>query len=236
MAKTNYEELMKRYVTNEVTEEERLRIEAWLDMLVDKNTTDLHLTLEEQEALYQKIINKEENIEAIRAFRPATMIRKIQTTWTLRIAAGIMLFLSIGYVLYRVQNAPNTGIEKIVLNDGTLVWLHGKSKLSYYERNGERYAELDGEGLFEVAKDASHPFVLHYKDVNMRVVGTSFNVKTGDRVELKVLTGKVTVTTSQDTLGVVVERNEQLTYNIGNGLQKTELKVEETSQLIAHTE
>lgn len=238
MSKTNYEDLMSRYVQNEVTEEERVRIEAWLDMLVDRNTRDLHLTPDEQEALYQKIVSKEDNLAAIRAYKPKSMMRNIRGTWVMRIAAGVAILLCVSYVLLKMNSDSQrfSSPDKMILTDGTIVWLGSGSKLQYEDAGNTRQAELVGEGLFEVAKDATKPFILTCEGLTIRVVGTSFNVKTGDQIEIKVLTGIVKVTTEQDTLGVTLMQNDGITYNPTTGLLKTEIKPEEVTSLVAHTQ
>lgn len=238
MSRTNYEDLMKRYVTNEVTEEERLRIEAWLDMLVDKNTKDLKLTEAEQEDLYQKIISKEGNLEQIRAYRPKSMRTNLRNLWTMRIAASVVMILVVGYVVLR-WSLPQTLVNdnnKLILSDGTIVWMQPGSKLSYVKQGDTRHATLVGEGLFEVSKDPSRPFILTFDDVTVRVVGTSFTVKGGDRIEIRVLTGVVRVTTKQDSTGVTLMQNEEIVYDQINGFQKSDLTPDEVKRAIDNAE
>lgn len=238
MSKTNYEDLMSRYVQNQVTEEERVRIEEWLNMLENKNTTDLKLTTEEQQEIYNKLVSKEDNIEAIRAYRPKSLLRNIRGAWTMRIAAGVIVVMVLSYLVVQI-NSRNESAEnsnKMILADGTIVWLGADSKLQYTDLGTMRSAVLTGEALFEVAKDATKPFMLECGDLKIQVVGTSFNVKGGEQVEIKVLTGLVKVTTDKDTAGVTLKQNDELTYNRSTGFQKSEVEPDERTAVVAHTQ
>ena len=69
--------------------------------------------------------------------------------------------------------------SKVILSDGTVVWLNAGSRLFYPSKFGkkERSVYIDGEAFFEVTKNEHLPFVLkmHYSEI--KVLGTSFNVK-----------------------------------------------------------
>lgn len=67
---------------------------------------------------------------------------------------------------------------KLLLSDGTEVWLNATSKLRFpfsFPGN-KREVYLDGEAFFQVAKDDSKPFVVHTRQTDIQVLGTSFNV------------------------------------------------------------
>jgi transmembrane sensor len=68
--------------------------------------------------------------------------------------------------------------SKLVLPDSTVVWLNAGSKLTYSEQFGitNRNTTLTGEAFFDVKK--SHiPFIIHANSVQIKVLGTAFNVK-----------------------------------------------------------
>jgi ferric-dicitrate binding protein FerR (iron transport regulator) len=134
--------------------------------------------------------------------------------------------------------ATRTGVEKVILNDGSLVWLRGESKLVYYEKpdEGIRYSELQGEALFEVAKDAARPFIIQCGEVRLKVLGTSFSVKTGiNELELKVLTGKVNLSSEVNKVTVDVEPNEQVTYRSNGEIEKLSLAKEAVAAITENT-
>ncbi|MGV3509862.1 MAG: FecR family protein, partial [Sphingobacteriaceae bacterium] len=81
-------------------------------------------------------------------------------------------------VLYNTLSIPRGGQYKVVLPDGTQVWLNAASSLKYPTAfNGnERVVQLEGEAYFEVAKNAAQPFRVEVKDVKVTVLGTHFNI------------------------------------------------------------
>lgn len=89
--------------------------------------------------------------------------------------------------------------EKLILSDGTIVTLNSgtsfKYPLSFNGKNREVY--LNGEAFFEVHKDREHPFIIHTNKMNVRVLGTAFNIKSYDnesRSETSLIHGSIEVT------------------------------------------
>ncbi|MFD2828231.1 FecR family protein [Leeuwenhoekiella polynyae] len=76
---------------------------------------------------------------------------------------------------------------KIILSDGTTVHLNSGSKLRFPQRFvsslAERKVFLEGEGFFEVTKNAKKPFIVNAKDIDVKVLGTKFNVSSYDTNE-----------------------------------------------------
>ncbi len=69
--------------------------------------------------------------------------------------------------------------ERLVLSDGTIVTLNSGTIFKYPLLFGNKTREvyLNGEAFFEVHKDRAHPFIIHTKKINVRVLGTAFNIK-----------------------------------------------------------
>ncbi len=86
---------------------------------------------------------------------------------------------SSGQVNYNTLTTPRGGEFKIVLSDGTRVWLNAGSSLHYpVTFNGEeRAVQLEGEAYFEVVQQEDHPFVVKVGKSEIQVLGTKFNVK-----------------------------------------------------------
>ena len=87
----------------------------------------------------------------------------------------------------------------IQLPDGSTVWLNASSDLTYGENFGKELREvnLTGEAFFDVAKDPEHPFIIHTRVVDVKVLGTAFNVRSypnDANTETSVIRGKVEVT------------------------------------------
>lgn len=86
----------------------------------------------------------------------------------------------------------------LTLPDGSIVWLNSGSHLSYGSQFGitNRNVTLSGEAFFDVRK-STMPFVIHANKVQIRVLGTAFNVKSypGDRTtETSLIRGRVEIT------------------------------------------
>jgi len=89
--------------------------------------------------------------------------------------------------------------SKIQLPDGTQVWLNSGSKLTYNETftTSNREVCLSGEAYFDVIKDKDHPFLIHAKAVDIKVLGTAFNVRSypdEKMVETSLIRGVVELT------------------------------------------
>lgn len=69
--------------------------------------------------------------------------------------------------------------SKVQLPDGTQVWLNADSRLTYGKDFGNKTREvtLSGEAFFDVQKDADHPFLIHTGSLDIKVLGTAFNVR-----------------------------------------------------------
>lgn len=98
--------------------------------------------------------------------------------------------------LVATQNGSRT---KTLLPDGTTVWLNAGSKI-YFDNDfagATREVKLEGEAYFDVTKNPSRPFIVHTGGINIKVLGTVFNVRSypADKtVETTLIHGLVQVT------------------------------------------
>lgn len=92
---------------------------------------------------------------------------------------------------------PRGETFKVILSDGTEVLLNSDSRLSYPTvfKGKERVVSLEGEAYFNVTKDAEHPFIVNSGNVQVRVLGTEFNMcsYSPDDVRITLIEGKVAV-------------------------------------------
>jgi len=73
---------------------------------------------------------------------------------------------------------PDGQKSKVILADGTQVWLNSGSTLSVsMDRNNQRKVQLTGEAFFDVTKDRKIPFFVETKNYSVKVYGTQFNVR-----------------------------------------------------------
>lgn len=96
--------------------------------------------------------------------------------------------------------------SKIVLADGTEVWLNAGSRLVYPSSfvQGRHKVQLQGEAFFKVRKDKSKPFIVETNNSSIKVLGTSFNVKAypDEKIEETVLAeGSISLNPGKTVLG-----------------------------------
>ena len=81
-------------------------------------------------------------------------------------------------MVYNTLTVPRKGQYKLILPDGSKVWLNSESSIRYPVSfsNKERKVFVTGETFFEVAKDKTKPFRVVAGDVTVEALGTQFNV------------------------------------------------------------
>lgn len=189
------DELIVRFLRDECTAEELRIVNDWM-----KESEENARQLLEWEELYQlgrweakgewKVCKAEKRLlrrlEGERIRRHRRMVRR---NW-MRMAA-VVLFLLLagggGYWYYENRDvdvpllAVTTGedIREVVLPDGTKVWLNRHTTLRYPQEfaEEERRVYLEGEGYFEVKRNPDQPFEVQSDAMQVRVLGTVFNLK-----------------------------------------------------------
>lgn len=169
----------------------------------------------------------------------ANIVRRIRAhkarTWCLRAAAILLplIILAAGYMYVetRIDVFAQSGYDEITVptgecmqlqfQDGSKVFLNSGSHIRYPRKFafGERRVSLEGEGWFEVAKAGEWPFVVDLGNVEVKVLGTTFNVKAypGDSdVDVALKEGHVSlaVGTTQD---VDLRPGQRATYDRTTG-------------------
>ncbi|HJV19743.1 MAG TPA: FecR family protein [Sediminibacterium sp.] len=105
---------------------------------------------------------------------------------------------------------------RIQLPDGTVVMLNSGSKLTYNKEYGlqQREVTLTGEGFFDVVKMNEKPFLIHTSNINIRVLGTAFNVKAypeDKHTETSLIRGSIEVTIkNRPDNKIILSPNEKL--------------------------
>jgi ferric-dicitrate binding protein FerR (iron transport regulator) len=153
--------------------------------------------------------------------------------WTMRIAA-VLIIAAVGiYTFKRLGRnkepvvTPNAEVAtamgtrtKAVLSDGTTYWLNAGSKLTYEKIFGKnsREVSLTGEAFFDVVKLTDRPFIVHTSGIDIKVLGTAFNVKSypdDKKVEITLYRGFVKVFRQQDSESKAIQLrpNEKLIFN-----------------------
>lgn len=204
MNESRFDELLTKYQLGQCNPEEYALVERWLDSLSDHSFDQIPPA--QQEAIKNRMRRSLNN-----RIQPQKPVRRLLRS-RFQIAASIVLLLAVGLgfwqwnrsrIIPQIAYADLHQIKKVILPDGSLVWLKDSSRLEYPSRfNGAvREVRLHGEALFEVAKNPEFPFIIHAGQMTTKVLGTSFNIKSRNKqAEVVVFTGKVTVSTAAQTI------------------------------------
>ncbi|WP_316825954.1 FecR family protein [Pedobacter miscanthi] len=118
---------------------------------------------------------------------------------------------------YHTITIPRGGQYQLVLSDGTKVWMNSASTLKYpvsFAKN-ERIVRLTGEAYFEVAKDKAKPFKVSVDDLDVKVLGTHFNVmayKDENAIRTTLLEGSVQLSTGNRQVMLKPGQQGMLSY------------------------
>jgi transmembrane sensor len=203
------DDLLVKYLLGEATAEERLQVDQWVaaDSANEKQFQQFMLIWHES-----KKLEKQSTVDADAAWqrfkqrvehKPAKTIALPgrNMNW-MRVAAMLILMIGGSITGYYYLNSrmitlnAEGAILAQTLPDGTTVTLNKNASISYPRSfSGDtREVTLDGEAFFNVMPDKSHPFIIHANEADVRVVGTSFNVKSNaTQTEVIVETGIVQV-------------------------------------------
>ena len=132
-------------------------------------------------------------------------------------------------LVYNELEVPVAGECSLVLDDGTQVWVNADSRLRYPVQfvGEERKVFLEGEAYFVVAKE-SKPFVVSTSRGDIRVLGTTFNVKSYNsepEMQATLVEGKVLVAQGQREMELVP--GEQGTVSASGEMAKRAVDVDE---------
>lgn len=233
--------LYKKFLYGKINKEE------FLEMRHELNKSDLpelkSLLAEEWSEEITSEVMVEKDKEDIRSklnfyveYDKKRIFRKRMT----QVAAVVIPFVFIlSALLYMYQ--PTAKVEKdfvvtvkqgnraqVTLPDQSKVWMNSNSKLIY--RNGEnntREVKLIGEAFFKVEKDKSRPFIVSANNIQVEVLGTSFNVKArlgSDIIETSLVEGSVKLSGADLSQDYYLKPNEKAIYS--NALKS--IKIENT--------
>jgi ferric-dicitrate binding protein FerR (iron transport regulator) len=139
--------------------------------------------------------------------------RRSQSFLAMRIAAVLLLISAASFLFFNNRSAIENFIDpisfqhiatlpgkrmKVVLSDGSIVWLNSGSRLSFSNRYNRsvREVKLEGEAYFEVSHNPKKPFLVHVGELTTKVLGTSFTInayKESRQAVVTLITGKVWV-------------------------------------------
>jgi transmembrane sensor len=181
---------------------------------------------------FQRIITPSFDEKIVNGKSPRRFIKHF------RYAAAFAALLGIGLIVYRAipgrpaahvvaQAVHNEEVQaragartKLLLPDGTQVWLNSNSKLNYSNAFNvmDREVSLEGEAFFDVTQNPQLPFIVHAASIDIQVLGTSFAVKSYPRdatVEATLLKGAIQISRkgSFNATRIILKPNEKLVFN-----------------------
>ncbi|WP_316815163.1 FecR family protein [Pedobacter nyackensis] len=213
-----FRKILKRFSTGKANETESALVEAWYRSYAREETP---VDNKDVEQLRSSIL---ENIEKSIGRR-----RKLYTQLSGIAASLILVSTALFFVLkenrgnieYSVYSTGTKETKEILLADGSSVWLNANTQIKTPKgTKGElRQVSIEqGEVFFKVKKDAAHPFIVHAGSLQVKVLGTSFDIKAYKEfktVSVSVVTGKVAVIQANKTLSTLTP-GQQLLYNLND--------------------
>ncbi len=227
--------LIAKYLKGACTPDERSEFERWRK----SSPQNEKLFLRSEEAWRLACADPAKSIssrEIVWAKVSRHIFRQYSRQMLIRVAAvaasvALLIGFSLSYWIWNGRyhdqnreitlNVPGGVRSKTTLPDGTVVWLNSSSTLRYplFFDGNSRNVELIGEAFFEVKPDRKKPFMIRSNEIQVRVVGTSFNFRhyTEDsHAVLAVETGKVSL--SHGSSGpVVVSANQYVKVDNSTG-------------------
>lgn len=206
--------------------------EAELNMLLsDVNIAEMQniMSFLKLPLLFDSEVSNEQSSAAFaRTMQKVNRKREIKRIWlrSVAAAASVLLVLSISMFYLSDKNAE-TKMQSVVatkrgakstllLPDGTKVWLNADSRLSYSKTFGvgTRDVYLSGEAFFDVAHDKEHPFIVHTKTLDVKVLGTAFNLRAYENeqnTQTTLIRGKVEIELKNNKeKRIVLQPNEKV--------------------------
>ncbi|WP_017258154.1 FecR family protein [Pedobacter arcticus] len=212
------DEKIIKFLLGESSEAENIEIKNWLaaDAKHQKYFEEMQLIwdtsknldaqhLEDEDLAWEKFKAKADERKAVQS--------KINRFNWLKIAASLVLVSTSCWFGYQHFKTPEmmtittaTATDTVILPDGSEVKLNKYSTLRYPEQFKGEKREIfltKGEAFFTVTPNKEKPFIIQTKDITVRVVGTSFNVKCGaEETEVIVATGTVKVNQKNDEISL----------------------------------
>ncbi|MCU0467992.1 MAG: FecR family protein [Arcicella sp.] len=241
------QEIIVKYLNNECSEGEQMLVEAWYKSFENNPDGISDLPEHEYSELYHRVRkNIDQQIRPLNIYTPPRWI-----WYAASIAAVLLVVLGLSFYWNpdSVENMAKIKSEiplsdwakyenssakilKVSLPDGSSVWLHPKTQLSYNQSDRiYRQVNLKGEAFFDVKRDENRPFLIYSGKMTTKVLGTSFNVKAypeTERFEVSVVTGKVSVMNESEKEVLVTPKQQVVLENKSDVMIVNELPKDKT--------
>lgn len=232
------DQIIQKYIQGQTSEEENQKLYDWV-----KESADNKKRLFAEKDIWDtyslgsnsKEYNTDDEFEILmKQIVPQKSVKRHQLYSFIKVAAIIIFAFGLGWAsqFISVENnesqpvvemqeifVPKGQINQIFLADGTRIWINSESRLSVPKvfTQNERIVKLSGEAYFDVAKDKKHPFKVDVKGQQIKVYGTTFNVRAYENsknIETTLETGEIRLLTEGKT--TVLKPGDQSLYNKEN--------------------
>lgn len=175
------EKVLDKYIRGEATQEERNQVVEWMDADEEHVREVMALRKLHDVLLMNQVEEVIDRVE--KPMRHYVSWRKLFGEVS-KVAALLLLVLGIQFLMKKEETGsqnlyvPAGQRAELTLPDGSKVWLNSRTRLTYPLTFAEtREVELDGEAYFTVARNEGRNFVVKTQGMEVRVLGTEFNVK-----------------------------------------------------------
>lgn len=192
------ENIITKFFSGEINPEEQAVLDNWISQS-EKNRKEFEAYFELWEKSKQLVLSDTIDVESALDETKEKIGLTTKKRWIIYLrqaAAVLLLSLSLTFLYnyfsgnYNLEDSPEKIVmqeikaafgtrTKLQLADGTNVWLNSGSTLRFpisFKNQDERKVELNGEGYFDVSKNATKPFIVNTSKLGVKVYGTSFNV------------------------------------------------------------
>ncbi|EKF54405.1 FecR anti-FecI sigma factor [Galbibacter marinus] len=213
--------LLEKYQLGKTSDGETKRIEQFFDQLQQNGPTPL-LSNKKQKQLFGGIEKKLPELQRKKQRRSHIALMAMAS-----IAACLCLLFWPSSTTFNSENLSiKTSMtqDSLKLSDGSTVYLSPYTTLIYPQQFGDnsRTVELKkGSAFFKVAHDEDRPFSVISDGITTRVLGTTFNVSKQDSsINITVASGKVMVSSKQQSLSLIANEQALFTKEIGLNKQR----------------
>lgn len=246
MKKSNISEIIRKYLSGRFSAKAEERVQQWL--IKEEN-------IEEKESAsleYWNSLEVDSNIETYSAlnrvnqrigYSQKQIVRTPIYKRISRVAAILIPLLIVAGGYFYFQSVQNDMIEVYVahgeekhmfLPDSSEIWINAGSTIKYPKefKGNKRVVQLDGEAYFSVKEDDSKAFIVRTKGLDVKVLGTKFNVRAyrdEEKTIAALTTGKVEINTRTNVVQILKPNEELVFDNKTYRIAITEIPAEETN-------
>ena len=215
-------EIINRYLRGEAAPEERIRIMKMIDE--DPSFRKEFLAMRK---IYDALLISDDIGGMKKRVRKGMAVRILR--FVASMAAAASLAVGVTYFIMSDKEEENIMVQRFeapeghrteaVLSDGTMICLNSGSRLEILSSGkNERRVRLDGEAYLNVAHNEDRPFILETSEMEVKVLGTSFDVSTYGNVHSVVLVeGSVEVNNAVSSEKTVIEPDQMYVFDRSTG-------------------